>query len=385
MKMKKILFLTNTFPEDEKLSSGVFNYNAANQLTEVCNLTVIHLRSWRPFRRMVQKKRINDLDLLCFSFPFYPVKSNFITGVQLFFYQFFLRILLRKIIKKQEVIHSVGASFSGVIGAYLSWHLKKSHIAQCIGTDVNVTLPPKKNSYFYLILNKYVDIFTTNSLALEQQVKSIYPNAVVKTIYRGVNLKFFTSNNDMQQNSKVTFAFIGGLSYREEHHAGRDYKGGVTLLKAWQLLKNHNNLELHFAGPDVTESLVREILGQNPSELNIKVGSYLDHAAVKNLFESADVVVIPSWLEGLPNAGMEALASSCAILGSNVGGIPELINNNGYIFEPGNIEQLSKLLQEAFFDPDRLALFKRNSQAMALSKFESSQFSKLYCELYEKV
>lgn len=58
MKMKKILFLTNTFPEDEKLSSGVFNYNAANQLTEVCNLTVIHLRSWRPFRRMVQKKEL---------------------------------------------------------------------------------------------------------------------------------------------------------------------------------------------------------------------------------------------------------------------------------------------------------------------------------------
>lgn len=383
--MKKILFLTNTFPEDEKLSSGVFNYNAANQLTEVCNLTVIHLRSWRPFRRMVQKKRINDLDLLCFSFPFYPVKSNFITGVQLFFYQFFLRILLRKIIKKQEVIHSVGASFSGVIGAYLSWHLKKPHIAQCIGTDVNVTLPPKKNSYFYLILKKYVDIFTTNSLALEQQVKSIYPNAVVKTIYRGVNLKFFTSNNDMQQNSKVTFAFIGGLSYREEHHAGRDYKGGVTLLKAWQLLKNHNNLELHFAGPDVTESLVREILGQNPSELNIKVGSYLDRAAVKNLFESADVVVIPSWLEGIPNAGMEALASSCAVIASDTGGIPELINENGYLFTPGDTKLLSELIKKLISSPEKLREFKVNSRLLSERKFNSSQFSKQYCNLYEEI
>ncbi len=85
--MKKVLFLTNTFPNDEKLSSGVFNYNAANQLDNVCDLTIIHLRSWRPFRKIVQKKQINSLDVLCFSFPFYPVKNNFLTGLQLYFYQ----------------------------------------------------------------------------------------------------------------------------------------------------------------------------------------------------------------------------------------------------------------------------------------------------------
>ena len=287
--------------------------------------------------------------------------------------------------QKQEIIHSVGASFSGVIGAYLSRYLKKPHIAQCIGTDVNVTLPVNKDNYFYLIMNNYVDVFTTNSFALEHQVKSIYPSANVKTIYRGVNLEFFNAGNSILEHNKVTFAFIGGLSYRSEHHAGRDYKGGVTLLKAWQSLKNYNDLELHFAGPDVNEGLVQQVLGQDPSDLNIKVSSYLDRAGVKKLFDAADVVVIPSWLEGLPNAGIEALASSCAILGSNIGGVPELVNNNGYIFEPGNIEELAQLLRGIASHPDRLALFKKNSHALALNKFDSIQFSKKYCELYEKI
>lgn len=383
--MKKVLFLSNTFPNDKNLSSGIFNYNAVNQLSQVCNLTVIHLRSWRPFRRVVQNKKINELQFICFSFPYFPVKNNFITGLQLYFYQFFMRVFLRKILYKHDIIHSVGAAFSGVIGGYLSKKLKKPHIVQCIGTDVNVTLPSKKDGYFYSVMKNHVDIYTTNSLALENQVYSIYPKAKTQTIYRGVDLDFFTSDNIEEQNNKITFSFIGGLSYRGEHHAGRDYKGGITLLKAWQLLKNHTNAELYFAGPDVTEDLVKEILEQEPKELNINVRPYLNREAVKNLFSLSDVVIIPSWLEGLPNAGMEALASSCALLGSNVGGIPELINNNGYLFEPGNIEELTELLQKIILYPDRLLKFKKNSRLIALNKFESKQFSKSYCELYENL
>ena len=41
-----ILFLTNTFPYDDKLREGIFNYRAAVQLSEVCDLKIIHLRSW---------------------------------------------------------------------------------------------------------------------------------------------------------------------------------------------------------------------------------------------------------------------------------------------------------------------------------------------------
>src|SRR5690606_31763095 len=135
---------------------------------------------------------------------------------------------------------------------------------QCIGTDVNITLSNKQDSYFYSVMERYVDIYTTNSFALEKQVRSMYPNVSVKTIYRGVNLKFFGSDESIISNDNVTFAFIGGLSYREEHHAGRDYKGGITLLKAWKALDHYDNVELHFAGPEVTKELVKEILGQDP-------------------------------------------------------------------------------------------------------------------------
>lgn len=384
-KYKKVLFITNTFPNDDELSSGVFNFNAANQLDDICDLTVIHLRSWRPFRKFVENKQIGNLNFLCFSFPYYPVSSSMLTGVQLYLYQYFMQLLLAKVLKEQALIHSVGTSFSGVIGAYLSKKLKTPHIAQCIGTDVNITLPQKKDSYFYSVMKKYVDIYTTNSFALEKQVQSIYPNKPVKTIYRGVNLGFFDQLNVNSTKLKTNVAFIGGLSYREEHPSGRDYKGGVTLLKAWKSLDSHEDVVLHFAGPEVTDSLVEKILEQSPHKLNIKVSSYLNRNDVKNLFSLADVVVVPSWMEGLPNAGMEALASSCALIGTDVGGIPELIDNNGYLFKPGDYKTLAELLDSMISDRARLSSFKKRSRELALTKFSSKQFPKLYRELYEKL
>lgn len=381
--MKKVLFLSNTFPNDEKLSSGVFNYNAAQQLSQQCELTVIHLRSWRPFRKVVENKKINNLKFICFSFPYYPINNTFVDGLQLFFYQFFIRLFLRKKIKKNDVIHSVGAAFSGVIGSYLSKHLNKPHIAQCIGTDVNITMPSKKDGFFYSVMDKYVDIYTTNSRALENQVLNLYPNSKTKTIYRGVDLEFFNSAYHKKTHSKIIFTYIGGLTNREEHHSGRDYKGGITLLKAWQSLNDYTNIELHFMGPAVNKELVKEILQQDPSELNIKGFKYLNRIELKDLFAHSDVVIIPSWLEGLPNAGMEALASSCAILGSNVGGIPELINNNGYLFYPGDTKELTKFLHMIVSNKNQLAELKFNSRSIAEKKFNSKQFSELYCELYE--
>src|SRR5690606_34848708 len=144
------------------------------------------------------------------------------------------------------------------------------------------------------------------------------------------------------------------LAQRSEHFTGRDYKGGITLLKAWLNLKEFNNIELNFAGPEVSEKLVNEIINKDCKKINIKVLGNLTRLQVKELFQTADIVVIPRWLEGLPNAGMEALASSCAVIASDTGGIPELINENGYLFTPGDTKLLSELIKKLISSPEKL-------------------------------
>src|SRR5699024_9407195 len=295
------------------------------------------------------------------------------------------KIYLGKELKDIKLIHSVGASFSGVVGSFLSKKHKIPHIAQCIGTDINYNLPRLKNTYGIKGMEKYVDIFTGNSKESARQVLRIYPNAKSKTIYRGVDLAYFKPSNLGKETSEITFTFLGGLSLRRETGKGRDYKGGETLLKAWKELESYEKLKLNFVGPEVTKDLVNEILDENANTYNVFVQGILDSEAVKALLHETDVVIIPSWAEGLPNAGMEALASSCAILGSYVGGIPELIEDNGYLFEPGDSENLKELILKISSNKAKLESMKIQSRKIDETKIDAKQFAEHYLKLYESL
>jgi len=98
------------------------------------------------------------------------------------------------------------------------------------------------------------------------------------------------------------------------------------------------------------------------------------------VYKSARLVVVPSRREGYGLVAAEAAASGRAVVGSRVGGIPDLIEDgvSGMLVEPGDIEQLSKALK--MVDP--------NWGAAGLSKYHSlgmENHSSALRKLYEKL
>jgi len=383
--MKKVTFITNTFPVDNRLIQGRFNYKAALLLSKEADIVIYHIRSWKPFRKISYKRKIGELEINVFSFPYYPIRFKRLLAFQLLIYKKVFYFITRRKLKQTDVLHSVGASFASVVTSYLAKKMQKPHIAQCIGTDVNYNLPNIKEFLGVEGFDKNVSYFIANSEALQKQVLRLYPEAKTDTIYRGVNLDYFYKSDFGTVENVIEFTYMGGLSMRKETGLGRDYKGGMTLLKAWKSLKTSDNLRLNFAGPEVDEELVNEILGVQSNKLNIKVYGQLEKKEVRDLLNKTDIVVIPSWAEGLPNVGMEALASYCAILGSNVGGIPELIDENGYLFEAGNSEELKNSLIKISSDQTNLNKMKDRSRYFAEKKFDDKNFTKKYLVLYAKL
>ncbi len=67
-----------------------------------------------------------------------------------------------------------------------------------------------------------------------------------------------------------------------------------------------------------------------------------------DLLSVADVLILPSRMDGRPNAVLEALAAGVPVVASRVGGLPTLINDgdNGYLIEPGDYEAFAKSIVE---------------------------------------
>jgi glycosyltransferase involved in cell wall biosynthesis len=83
-------------------------------------------------------------------------------------------------------------------------------------------------------------------------------------------------------------------------------------------------------------------------------------AAVRAELDRADLFVLPSRCEGLPRAMVEAMARALPCIGTNVGGIPELLHPDDLV-PPGNIEALERQICEVLSSPSRMtAMSARN-------------------------
>ena len=83
---------------------------------------------------------------------------------------------------------------------------------------------------------------------------------------------------------------------------------------------------------------------------------------VAELMRSSDILCLPSYMEGRPNAVNEAMASGLPVVTTRIGGIPDMVEEGrtAFLFEPGNVGELRGFLLALVSDPD---LRKKMGQA----------------------
>ena len=73
---------------------------------------------------------------------------------------------------------------------------------------------------------------------------------------------------------------------------------------------------------------------------------------VHDILNTADIVVLPSYTEGMPNAALEAMAHGIPVVASDVGGVRSLLGSGaGIMVAPGHDEALANALQRLIDDP----------------------------------
>lgn len=186
-----------------------------------------------------------------------------------------------------------------------------------------------------------------------------FNNANSEVIYNG--FPFPNQLNQTISSDKLRFGFIGQI---------KEHKGIYLLLRVVEKL-NSDKLQLKIAG-DAPEELMHRYTNNAQIE-------FLGYRKSDSFLSEIDILVVPSlWHEPFGRVVMEGLAQHKIVIGSKMGGIPELLKNNpDFIFEPDE-ESLTQLMTKLITDRnfidkfkfDPIFLFKFSIESM-VTKYES--------------
>ena len=116
------------------------------------------------------------------------------------------------------------------------------------------------------------------------------------------------------------------------------------------------------------------------------LGRFNDDISLMVLYNSADIMIVPSLQENLSNVIMESLACSTPVVAFNIGGNSDLIEHkqNGYLAEPYKTSDLAKGVEWILRYPKPQEL-KENARKKIVDFFEMQKVSNRYKALYEEI
>lgn len=187
---------------------------------------------------------------------------------------------------------------------------------------------------------KYITSCSTSLKEWSSEFLGIQSNKI-QVIYNPIQTsKWVLKTNHLQKLSVKTILFAGTIC---------DWKGCGDLAEACQMLQSNTQMpfELHLVGKT----------GIYAEELQKKYGRYpwfkligkIPREELMKRYAEADVICFPSWWENMPMVCIEAMLCGGIVIGSNSGGMSEIISNeeNGFLIPPHQPKILAKTIQKA--------------------------------------
>ncbi len=168
------------------------------------------------------------------------------------------------------------------------------------------------------------------------------------TKYQSINISNVVLRNFPAQNSKenyyVNFDSKKTIIITTIGVVNLAYKGQQYVLRAMTtLLKEGYNVFYNIVGGGDNTRLIN-IATELDIINKVNFTGKLTHNEVFKVLENTDLYIQPSETEGLPRALIEAMSRGCACIGSDAGGIPELLDQSA-IFKSKNVEDLTQKIR----------------------------------------
>lgn len=228
-------------------------------------------------------------------------------------------------------------------------------------------------------LVEFLDICHCVSFDMANEIQK-YTSKILNTviIHPSIDVQKFKFNTEYHFNSlnKINIISVGRLHWKK----GID----IALLSLAKLKKDGINFQYTLVG----EGFEFEKLKYLSYILGLKnevvfTGKKSSKEVYKLLLQS-QLYLLPSYNEGISNAALEAMSTGIPVISSNIDGMPEAVihEQNGFIFERGNADELYYLIKSIFNNKYDLEMIRKNARKIVEEKFNLNLQIIKYKEIY---
>lgn len=264
--------------------------------------------------------------------------------------------------------------------AYLFHRLGARRIpfSLCVHAQIDLYENPAYLKEKLLYADNIVTICEYNRQFLRTNYAGIYERIAEKVHvnYRGLDLGEFPYRPDQRSSARILA--VGRLSPE---------KGYDDLLRAVAELRNRGvSVELELVGEGPERKALTELAKRLRIQENVTFRGWLLSEDVREAMCQATVLAQPSTIEGLPTVVEEAMAVGIPVVGSRVGGIPELLNYGkcGMIVPPRDVPALADALQTMLVNPALRRTFAERARERAAQMLNMWENGARLAELLRK-
>jgi glycosyltransferase involved in cell wall biosynthesis len=358
----KIAVVTRYFPSSAEPSQGRSAYQTLRILAQDAEVRVFYPNASYPALLKPRSRSYDQLDLSYsppevqasyYNFFALPVLSRPLNGWMA------ARILLPHVRAfAPDLIFSCFVYPDGYAALKIGKALGLPVVVQSIGSDINRIGDPISGHHTRTVLRQADAIVTVSNDLCRKAVSMGANPATTRAIVNGCDLTVFHPRDRQQARQRLQLdpaaeavVYIGRMDVK---------KGLRELVEAAASLRaSRPRLQLFFVGEGPDRPLIEAAIQahQAASYIHALPGCAFDEVAL--WMTAANLVTLPSYMEGCPNVVLEALACGRPVVATRVGGIPEILGEAcGSLVPPRDSVALAAALAtvlDASWNPEEIA------------------------------
>ncbi len=330
------------------------------------------------FYRKIKKRGLPYFNINGFQRNINPLKDVFA----------FFEILSLIFQLKPDIIHTNSPKAGGITGLAswiykLSSHKKVKMIYTPHGWAFLEDRPAWQISLIKLF-SKLTCLFYDKVICVSEYDRKaalrekIAPKKKLITIHNGIRKISFLEKKEAQKKliKKNPSLVIGTIAEWTKN------KGLIYLLKAVKDIEQEFSLILIGSGENPDKRKIEKFIRKNKIK-NIYLIEWIDNAA--SYLKAFDIFVLPSIKEGLSFSILEAMKAKTPIIATNVGGIPELIQDDitGLLIQPKKVKELKSKIKYLIDHPEQAKEMAQKAKEKAENEFSLEETIRKTRDLYE--